>query len=338
MGTQNKGISGLILKLKPKRPRITFVSVTGDRKLSSAVGVDAGSTKTIGVLIREHGFDWSKKRVAGSGNFYDDCSTALKNVVKVVRSLIREEDNVECICLAGAGLSIHRLSDRVSRSLMNLFPGKAVVCVSDAVAAVLGATNGEAGVVLVLGTGSVCYGFDGYKFYRTGGWGWVFGDEGSAYRLGQSFLSRVLGEVDGRFEALFVNTPLFARTRPLEKLAEKILMTYNRKDKIASLAPTLIRLAQSRVPEATEILKKEALSAASLVEGIFRKTGSTSKRVHVTGGLANNRLYMAIIKDALIEKGASDVLVVKDAALKGTHVLFTAYKRGDNLRRLGAWV
>jgi N-acetylglucosamine kinase-like BadF-type ATPase len=308
--------------------------------LTSAIGVDAGSTKTIGVLMGENGIDWPKKKIAGPGSFYYDFNAAVSNVAKVVGQLIRDKDDVECICLAGAGLSVSKLSNRAQRSLENLFPVKAVLCVSDAVAAALGAADGKPSVVLVLGTGSACYGFDGNRFYRAGGWGWIFGDEGSGYRLGQSFLTRLLGEVDGRYNELFVNSSLFARLRSkssLRSFGERILLTYNRKDKIASLAPEVIKLAKTGVPEALEILEREALSTLPLIKAVFRKVGVAEEKVYLTGGLTNNRFYMTLIRKTLVEKGVLDVRIVRNASLRGTNVVFRAYKRGEDLKRFKAW-
>ncbi|UUZ96407.1 hypothetical protein LJK87_20105 [Paenibacillus sp. P25] len=53
---------------------------------------------------------------------------------------------------------------------------------NDAVAALAAGTSGEAGIVLIAGTGSIAYGYDPEtgEAVRAGGWGYLLGDEGAA--------------------------------------------------------------------------------------------------------------------------------------------------------------
>ncbi|CAM5699343.1 ATPase BadF/BadG/BcrA/BcrD type domain-containing protein OS=Lysinibacillus sphaericus OX=1421 GN=LS41612_22140 PE=4 SV=1 [Lysinibacillus sphaericus] len=56
---------------------------------------------------------------------------------------------------------------------------------NDAQATLLGVTEGQAGALLIAGTGAIANVFDGQQIARTGGWGHCAGDEGSGYWLGQ---------------------------------------------------------------------------------------------------------------------------------------------------------
>ncbi len=70
---------------------------------------------------------------------------------------------------------------------------------SDLVIAHAGALAGQPGVIAVAGTGSAILGVgvNGARV-KIGGWGPVYGDEGSAFRIAQSALTAAARAYDGR--------------------------------------------------------------------------------------------------------------------------------------------
>ena len=75
-------------------------------------------------------------------------------------------------------------------------------------AALYGGTLTGCGVILIAGTGSVCFARNQQgQIWRTGGWGHLIGDEGSAYAVSAAMLRAVLMECDGRGEKTLL-TPL----------------------------------------------------------------------------------------------------------------------------------
>ncbi len=82
--------------------------------------------------------------------------------------------------------------------LAGLVPGAVVDVTNDAEAALEGATRGGPGVVVIAGTGSIALGRDpGGKRARCGGWGYVFGDDGSAYDIVRYALRAALAAEEG---------------------------------------------------------------------------------------------------------------------------------------------
>src|SRR5262249_7281093 len=72
-----------------------------------------------------------------------------------------------------------------------------------------GGLAGQPGVVLIGGTGSVAYGRNAAGCAaRAGGWGYLAGDEGSAYWIGRESLTAVALALDGRGPAAAVTAPL----------------------------------------------------------------------------------------------------------------------------------
>ena len=72
------------------------------------------------------------------------------------------------------------------------------VLLHDAPIAHAGALAGDAGVIAIAGTGSVVYGTGGTTPSLAGGWGYLFGDEGSAFWFAREMLATLMrGEDDG---------------------------------------------------------------------------------------------------------------------------------------------
>ena len=67
--------------------------------------------------------------------------------------------------------------------------------------ALMGGLAGEAGIVLIAGTGSSCYGRDEQgRSWQAGGWGPVLDDPGSSYWLGRQAMIAAVRDHDGRGE------------------------------------------------------------------------------------------------------------------------------------------
>jgi N-acetylglucosamine kinase-like BadF-type ATPase len=102
-------------------------------------------------------------------------------------------------CLAVAGVDRKQSRQGLLEAVAGKGLAERVVVVSDARAALSAAVLGDRGVVVISGTGSVAYGINERgKTSRSGGWGWLLGDEGSGYDIGRKALSAALRAGDGR--------------------------------------------------------------------------------------------------------------------------------------------
>lgn len=79
---------------------------------------------------------------------------------------------------------------------------KHLVVENDGFAALLGATAGQPGILVIAGTGSIVFGINERgETSRAGGWGHRVGDEGSGYWIGKQAVKAILKAHDGRGEA-----------------------------------------------------------------------------------------------------------------------------------------
>ena len=168
--------------------------------MSHVLGIDAGGTKTVCLLADEHGRVLAEARGPGA-NLQASGELQVEKVLHdVMEEAIGDRAIVPAaICLGIAG--VDRPDDSaVVRAIMKRIGYKArVLVVNDALVALEAGAPGQPGVVIISGTGSICYGRNGRgEAARSGGWGYVLGDEGSGYWIGRSALRAVLRESDRR--------------------------------------------------------------------------------------------------------------------------------------------
>src|SRR5262249_42303100 len=106
------------------------------------------------------------------------------------------------IAYAFFGLPAHG-EDSAAQPVLDAMPGPLLGhgryrCGNDIVCGGAGSLGGADGITIVAGTGSICYGERQGKSARAGGWGEVFGDEGSAYWIAVQGLNLFSRMSDGR--------------------------------------------------------------------------------------------------------------------------------------------
>jgi N-acetylglucosamine kinase-like BadF-type ATPase len=147
---------------------------------------------------------------------------------------------------------------------------------NDMVAGWAGSLGGADGINVIAGTGSMTYGERKGRGNRVGGWGELFGDEGSGYWIGLRALSAFTRMSDGRTP----RGPLHRLLRELAGVASDldmidVVFTRWRKGRgeIAALAPLVVRAADEGDVVAERILADAAAELACLVEATASNLG-----------------------------------------------------------------
>src|SRR5512145_422294 len=150
------------------------------------IGVDGGGTKTLALLADQNGKILARG-VSGPSNYnavgFETACVAIETAITAAHRAQSGEITVLCLGLAGAG----RPDDgaKFHAWATERFPNTKIQVVSDA--EILLAAGAPTGAVLALicGTGSIVYGRTASsELLRAGGWGYLFGDEGSGFALG----------------------------------------------------------------------------------------------------------------------------------------------------------
>jgi N-acetylglucosamine kinase-like BadF-type ATPase len=223
------------------------------------LGVDGGGTKTAFVVIDEEGTTVAE--TTGPSCYY--FAVGIDLVGRVL------EDGVAAV-LQQAGLERADV-DRAFFALpaygeasadvpeLDAIPGRVLghdrySCGNDMIAGWAGSLGGEDGVNVVAGTGSIGYGEWAGAGRRAGGWGEVFGDEGSGYWTAIQGLNAFSRMVDGRL--------------PADVIGVVIDGWAGKRDRVAALSRVVAAAAHDGDPVARAVLERAGTELAGLADAV----------------------------------------------------------------------
>jgi N-acetylglucosamine kinase-like BadF-type ATPase len=163
----------------------------------------------------------------------------------------------------------------------------------DALIALVGATGGEAGIIVIAGTGSIAFGRNASgRTARAGGWGYLFGDEGGAFDLVRQALRAALRHEEGWGPPTVLRDLLLEATKlpDTNSLMHRFYTSDYPRDRVAGLAGLLETAALGGDPAAIEILHRAGQQLAELaaaVRGQLFPAGETAT-VSCAGGVFKN--------------------------------------------------
>ncbi len=164
------------------------------------IGIDAGGTKTVCLLADEHGEILARARGEGA-NLQAVGELQVEKILHTVMALAIGDRRIvpAAICLGIAGVDRPNDAAVVRGIMQRIGLNSRIVIVNDALIALETGAPGLPGVVIISGTGSIAYGRNAAdEAARSGGWGYVLGDEGSGYWIGRAALRAVLRAADLR--------------------------------------------------------------------------------------------------------------------------------------------
>ena len=146
------------------------------------------------------------------------------------------------------------------------------------------------GAAVIVGTGSAVVGTDAAGRRATvGGWGYWFGDEGSAYWIGRRALDLLARAADGRRAASPLADATLAALQ-IDEPRDALAALERRGDvrsAIAALAPEVTRLAEAGDADATDILVDGAGEVAEAIAAVARRLSLPPQfPLAITGGVA----------------------------------------------------
>ena len=238
------------------------------------LGIDAGGTKTVCLLADEDGRVVAESRGQGA-NLQAAGELEVEKVLHGVMDevLSGRDARPAAICLGIAG--VDRPGDAATiRGIMGRlgFLSRTLV-VNDALVALEAGAPGQSGVVIVAGTGSIAYGRNGTRAARSGGWGYLIGDEGGGFWIGRSALAAAVRQFDGRGPATQL-TDLILRHMALASPSELIREIYYRdlhRRAISGLAGLVQQAADAGDAVSREILTRAAVELTSAAASVITR-------------------------------------------------------------------
>jgi N-acetylglucosamine kinase-like BadF-type ATPase len=255
------------------------------------IGLDGGQTTTLALCATLDGTIVAHA-LAGPANHYHEPGGRER-----LESAITEGIN-GALALAGAPpsqvahvwLGMTGAIDEARSFGERLLPAARVNASHDVVTALAGASAGEAGVIVICGTGSIAYGqrADGLTA-RAGGWGYLMGDEGSGYDLGIQALRAATQSVDGRGAAteLAWRVPQRFGLADLWAVHRAIYAQQLTRGEIASLARTVSEAAHAGDAVALRLLESAGTQLADMALAVVNALDDThtGMNVYTTGGV-----------------------------------------------------
>lgn len=277
-------------------------------KVEYLFSVDAGGSKTLALLTT---FDLELISVSKAGPM-----NVLENGEKVVRKNLKRltkmfervpKGSLVRSCFGMPALGEFQDSESYLKKIIVEEIGlEPELVVNDVVMGWAAGTVGKDGVHVVAGTGTMAYGRRGSQECRSGGWGSLIGDEGSAYDIGRETLRRVCRQIDGREPETLLKDFVMGKLR-FQNWWELSNWVYSkpfskRRPIIAAVARLTNEAAQLGDEVALEILSNAGREIALCVLAVARRLNLEAPLVSYSGGvLLENRFVRNEFERFIVE-------------------------------------
>lgn len=270
------------------------------------LAVDGGGSRTRCLAIDKGG------RIVGEGTSGpsnhllvqpDVVAQSLKEAIDEARFAAGSAAQPVSVSAGLAGVDFDGEGAAEMETLLQSLGFQHAIAVGDMVIAHAGALAGQPGVVALAGTGSSILAVDeSGKRVKVGGWGPIYGDEGSAYRIGEMALRAVARAFDGSGPVTSLTEPI-VRALKLVNFRESIRRIYVEGMEPREIA-ALSRVAYQRAEEGDRVARGIFIQAgdelAEGVEAAIRQLWKRDAEVRVTyqGGVLES---CPIVRDRFIE-------------------------------------
>ncbi len=249
------------------------------------LGIDGGQSSTTALIADAEGCIIGAGRsgpcnhVSGpeaNAKFLAVIGDCLDQAFRQAGLLSTQEFHAACLGFSGGAQDKSVLVRQLVRSVR-------LKITHDAEIALIGATGGEAGIVVIAGTGSMAFGRDqNGRSARAGGWGYIYGDEGGAFDLTRRGLRAALQMEEGWGPATALRELLLQATGA-ESANALLHRFYVEKDRqpIAALAPIVTNAAENGDPVALEIIDAAVRALSWFAGGVHKHLFAPSDSVPI---------------------------------------------------------
>jgi N-acetylglucosamine kinase-like BadF-type ATPase len=274
------------------------------------LGVDGGGSKTAFALIDDTGHVLARA-TAPTSYYFNDGFDVVERVLAQGVTDICGQTGIETSDIDAAFFGIPgygEASDDVEQ--LDAVPARVLghdrySCNNDMVCGWAGSLAGEDGINVISGTGSMTYGERQGIGHRVGGWGELFGDEGSAYWVAAQGLNAFSRMSDGRL----AHGPLYELMKQrlqissdLDVVSLVIEKWGGNRTSIAALATTVCEAARQDDETSAGILAAAANELATLIETTRVLVGFGDDEpvpVSYSGGMFSDEGFLALFRAAL---------------------------------------
>ena len=264
-------------------------------------GLDGGGTKTAVAVAGPDGnllFEFNTGAINYNGESAGNVRNNIKKILEELRLRCGSLENCLGICIGAAGVSNPAAREGLETSVRSCgYSGKLVITGDDKTA-LFGAMGKLCGMILIAGTGSICYGCNELgREHRTGGFGHLIDDRGSGYAIGREILSAVVRASDGRSEETALAGMVFGQLH-ISTIPELVRFVYDRetnKRDIAGLAPNLAAACELNDPVAMRIAEQCGSDLAEMVKPVADRLGLAEGEIATAGSILLQDLHVRTV-------------------------------------------
>lgn len=257
--------------------------------------VDAGATKSECILSTT-GQTFTHKTVGV--NLHNHLEHQVSNLQQIIKWFATQAQvhqlHIHCLCLAVAGLDtlvdsqkLKSIYSKAAESFPNLSQTR-LVLVPDILALLYADQQQFPAIALVIGTGTNCIGITRDTYAQAGNRGYLCGDQGSGFWLGQRIIQESIKELDGRIDptALSQQVLQFLHLHDVDQLTNAIYSHPDPVSYIASLTHLVSQLSDH--PYINQLIQNAVKEIGMSVAAVHDKLNTQQPvPVYVGGGLTH---------------------------------------------------
>ncbi|NBU63181.1 MAG: hypothetical protein EBS29_01525 [Chloroflexia bacterium] len=245
---------------------------------SLILGVDGGASKTVALLADAHSGEIIGRGRSGGSNFHaHDKTVAFAELEYAIAKAFGDagipRQPVQALCAGLAGVSRPEDEAMVASWVRNRGISQRLLIANDGWLVIAAGTPDGVGIGVICGTGSIAVGRDvNGLMSRAGGWGYLFGDEGSGHDLAIMALRAAACAADGRGPATQL-LPALLRHWQLQLPEDIITYLYGLSDPrpmLGDVGPLVITIAEAGDEVALAILQQAGHELARAVAAVQR--------------------------------------------------------------------
>lgn len=259
------------------------------------LGIDGGGSKTAFAIIDEN----------NNLVYYKECGPSSLDTVSLnkIKEVFIEGTSsfkyqVDGVFAGLGGISSISQQEKINEliaSLKIVKPSTKIDSGNDCINALYGSLNGEDGIVLIAGTGSVCYGKHNDKYFRAGGYCYQEGDGGSSYYLGYRALQYLARVIDKRMKKSDLSEALKKEINCYDYSSLASYFVSANRTQIASLSKIVTKY--SYCSYAKKIIKDGVDEVLLMIKTVYRELKFDQEiKFSIIGSLGNaDTLYKELL-------------------------------------------
>jgi len=305
--------------------------------MKTVMGIDGGGTQTRAVIFNDKGLllgigvaESSNPNVVGQKQSISALKIAMTAACDSAEIKLNSMDSV-FLGISGLPRVNREVFKKTLTDKLSFTTSQSFAIDHDLHIALTGGLVGEPGIVLVVGTGSACYGLkkDGSRS-QSGGWGYLVDDFGSAYWIGLQALAAVAQSADQRAKPTAL-THVIKEALELGEINQLISRIYDpsfSRDEIASLAPHVFFTATSGDTTALAIIHRGCEELARMTTTVARKLhwNNAPLKIVITGGVARAKKQFLNPLNAALKNNLPQATLIKPILPPVFGAVLLAYK------------